>query len=104
MVSRRRTAPWHMPVLLLGLGLTIYFAVHASTGRFGYEARDRLQNAQAVLAFEIKGLEAQRDRLHHTVGLLRTDPPDADSVTSAARETLGFVHRDDQVKIVPLAE
>jgi cell division protein FtsB len=82
-------------VLLACLTSSAYFGYHALHGRHGIEARDRLVERANLLDFEIKSLEAVRDKLKRDVALLSPDRPDADLVEEIARDVLGYVHPQD---------
>jgi cell division protein FtsB len=82
-------------VLLACLTSSAYFGCHALHGRHGIEARDRLVERANLLDFEIKSLEAVRDKLKRDVALLSPDRPDADLVEEIARDVLGYVHPQD---------
>lgn len=93
----RRARLRQVPVLLLCLGLTAYFAYHTVKGRHGLEARDMYLERESALEFEIQSLEAVRAKLERDVALLRPDLPDPDFVEEVAREVLGFAHPDDRI-------
>ena len=95
----RQSRPRQITVLLLCLGMTVYFAHHAFNGRHGLEARSRLTERSALLEFEIKSLEAVRAKLERDVALLTPQLADPDIVEEVARDVLGFVHPDDRMVI-----
>lgn len=84
-------------MVLGGLLLTWYFAYHAVYGRYGMLARARLLDQSALLAIEMKELDARRKALEREVRLLAPEAPDPGLVEEIARETLGYVHRGDQI-------
>ena len=86
----RRWLPGQVLVLLVCLCLTGYFAYHAKFGRYGFEARSQLVSHRTLLDFEIKSLEANRQRLKHDVTLLSDHTPHPDIIDEIARVDLGF--------------
>ena len=79
------------------LSATAYFAYHIRYGRHGLEVRSRLKEREALLDFEIKGLESVRAKLAHDVALLSPEVPDSDLVEETARDVLGYVRPNERI-------
>jgi cell division protein FtsB len=86
-----------LPVSLLCLGLTAYFAYHAIHGRHGFETRTRLIERSEILEFEVKSLEAVRAKLERDVALLSPEIPHPDLVEETARDVLGLAKPGDRL-------
>jgi cell division protein FtsB len=91
-------ARWDQLLMLAAcLSATAYFADHIRYGHHGLEARSRLKEREALLDFEIKGLESVRGKLAHDVALLSPEVPDSDLVEETARDVLGYVRPDERI-------
>ena len=88
------------PVLLIALGLAVYFGYHTIQGRHGLEARSSLINRASVLDTEIRALEAVRSRIERETALLSESNPDADFVEEIARDMLGFAKPGERIIVV----
>lgn len=97
----RRKPVRQIPVLLICIGATAYFAHHAIHGRHGLEARNKLIERSQLVEFEISSLEGVRARLERDVRLLRPDIPDADLSEEVAREVLGFAYPSETILTRP---
>jgi cell division protein FtsB len=86
-----------LTVVLCCAAVTIYFAHHALSGRYGLEARNQLMERSNLLDFEISSLEAVRSKLARDVALLSPELPDQDLVEDVARDVLGFARPDDRI-------
>ena len=89
-----------LTVVLLCLGLAVYFSYHAVQGRHGLETRLRLSEKARLLGEQLTGLEAVLSHLRRDVALLQDNHLDADSLDEAARSVLGYAAEGDI--IVPL--
>ncbi len=93
MVTRGRRSP----VLLMCLGLTVYFGFHAVQGKHGLEARARLLSRSVRLDKDLRALEAVRLGLEREVALLAEPRPHPDYVEELARELLGYARPRDLI-------
>ncbi len=85
-------------LVLLGCAIiSAYFIHHAINGKHGFEARTRLTERTAVLAREIRSLEAVQARLRRDVSLLASDPPWRDMTEEIAQRDLGLAYPTDVV-------
>ena len=84
-------------MLLVCLGLTLYFGLHALVGKHGFEARSSLLSRAAALEKELGALDAVRSRLERETALLSEATPDADYVEEIARSLLGYAKPGDLV-------
>ena len=89
------------PVLLMCLGLTIYFGFHAVQGKHGLEARSRLLSRSSKLEQDLRALEAVRLGLEREVALLSETAPNPDFVEELARELLGYARPRDLILLEP---
>ncbi len=96
--NRRMRRPLRSFLVLLGCAIiSAYFIHHAINGKHGFEARTRLTERTAVLAREIRSLEAAQARLRRDVGLLASDPPWRDMTEEIAQRDLGLAYPTDVV-------
>lgn len=77
-----------LSVTFVCLALLGYFAWHASNGPRGFVYRDTLDLRAASLQTEFAGVQRDRVRLEHKVGLLRPDSIDPDLLDELARSQL----------------
>jgi cell division protein FtsB len=84
-------------VVLLCLGLAVYFGYHAIKGRHGFEAHLRLSARERALNEQLAGLEAVLSTLRRDVALLQDRHLDEDSLDEAARSVLGYAGDGDVV-------
>lgn len=82
---------------LIGLGLVLYFGVHAVQGDRGLTALSALQAQHAERAAEAAVVAAQRAELESRVALLRSDSIDPDMLEERARLLLNFAQADEWV-------
>ena len=87
-------------MLLIAIGLAVYFGYHTIQGRHGLEARSRLIERASVLDTEIRALEAVRSRLEREIALLDERAPDPDFVEEIARDMLGFAKPGERIIVV----
>jgi len=97
----RRTRARRLAAIGFCVAATAYFGYHGIHGRYGLDARSKLIDRRAALAFERDGLEALRADLARDVALLSPDAPDSDLVEEIARDVLGFAYPQDRVIIAP---
>ena len=96
--NRRMRRPLRSFSVLLGCAVvSAYFIHHAISGKHGFEARTRLTERTAVLAREIRSLEAAHARLRRDVDLLAVDPPRRDMTEEIAQRDLGLAYPGDLV-------
>lgn len=103
MVSRTR-----LKTILTGAALYLiaalmigYFGVNAYTGKYGLNARERLDQEASALSAEVGRLKTERAIWERRVALLRTDNIDPDMLDERARAQLNYVHPRDLIRIVP---
>lgn len=84
MQSRR----FDFSVSLVCLALLGYFAWHANEGPRGYGYHDSLEAKASLLQDEFDGIQQNRVRLEHKVGLLRPESLDPDMLDEMARASL----------------
>jgi cell division protein FtsB len=86
-----------LTVVLLCLGLAVYFSYHAFKGRHGLEARLALSAKAQVLHERLASLEIMLSHLKHDVTLLQDEHLDQDLLDEAARSVLGYSAEGDIV-------
>ena len=86
-------------VVLLCLGLAVYFGYHAIKGRHGFEAHLRLSARERALNEQLASLEAVLSTLKRDVALLQDKHLDEDSLDEAARSVLGYAGDGDVVML-----
>lgn len=74
-----------------------YFAWYAWKGPRGYIYQDQLQGKLAMLDGKFAGVQQQRVRLEHKVGLLRPESIDPDILDEMARSQLQMAKPGDLV-------
>ncbi len=72
-----------------------YFAHHSVDGRYGSEARVRVDAALADAQVRLDTLKAQRKNIEHQVALLRSGSIERDTLDEHARQTLGLISPND---------
>ena len=92
-----RSRFWQTLVSLVCIALMTYFAYHAINGRFGLEARSRLQSRIELLERQLARLEADRKRLGRNIALLDRDKLDPDMLDEQARRLLSFSYPDELI-------
>ena len=94
--NRRMRRPLRSFLVLLGCAvISAYFIHHAINGKHGFEARTRLIERTAVLAREIRSLEAVHARMRRDVDLLGHEPPSRDLTEEIAQRDLGLAYPGD---------
>ena len=88
-------------VVLLCMGLAIYFGYHAIKGRHGLEAHLRLSAKERALQGKLVGLEAVLSHLKRDAALLGDEHLDEDSLDEAARSSLGYAADAEIVMLAP---
>ncbi|TAK50072.1 MAG: septum formation initiator family protein [Xanthobacteraceae bacterium] len=103
MVSRTR-----LRSILTGLALYLiaalmigYFGINAYTGKYGLNARERLDQEAANLTTEVTRLKTEHAIWERRVALLRSDSIDPDMLDERARAQLNYAHQRDLVRILP---
>ena len=103
MVSRTRlrsiltgVALYTIAALMIG-----YFGINAYTGKYGLNARERLDQEAATLTAELTRLKTERMLWERRVASLRADNIDPDMLDERARAQLNYAHPRDLVRIVP---
>ena len=77
--------------------VSAYFAHHSFDGRYGSEARVRVEAALADAQARLDTLKAQRQNIDHKVALLRSGSIERDTLDEHARNTLGMIGPNDVV-------
>ncbi len=95
-IPRRRFA-WQLAAFTVAVGLAGYFGYHTLWGRYGLETRRELLSRSTVLEFEAATLNSARKALQRDIGLLNSDPPDADIIGELARDHLGYADPSDRI-------
>ena len=72
-----------------------YFAHHSLDGRYGSEARVRVDAALAGAQARLDTLKAQHKNIDHKVALLRSGSIERDTLDEHARHTLGMISPND---------
>ena len=97
--------------LLLPLGLYCvagvvgsYFVWHGVNGQRGLKAGEEFEQKLAELRMERDLLKLQRMHLESRIALVKGETVDADILDEQARKTLGRVHRNDVVILLPPRE
>jgi cell division protein FtsB len=72
-----------------------YFAHHSVDGRYGSEARVRVDAALADAQARLDTLKAQRKNIEHKVALLRSGSIERDTLDEHARRSLGLISPND---------
>ena len=86
---------WIVPVICAVV--CAYFAHHSFDGRYGSEARVRVEAALADAQARLDTLKAQRQIIDHKVALLRSGSIERDTLDEHARNTLGLIGPNDVV-------
>ncbi len=86
---------WIVPVICLTV--SAYFAHHSVDGRYGSEARMRVDAALADAQARLDTLKSQRQIIDHKVALLRSGSIERDTLDEHARNTLGLIGPNDVV-------
>jgi cell division protein FtsB len=84
-------------VPVICLVVCAYFAHHSIDGRYGSEARVRVDAALADAQARLDTLKAQRQIIDHKVALLRSGSIERDTLDEHARNTLGMTGPNDVV-------
>ncbi len=96
MHERRNNRRLQITVALICLSAVGYFAAHATQGRHGFYARERLIERASLLQAEIERLAGLRARLAIDVALLNSDTPDSDLVEELAADLFGVMRSGDR--------
>lgn len=89
---------WIVPVI--SIIVCAYFAHHSIDGRFGSDARVRVDAALADAQARLDTLKTQRKIIDHKVALLRSGSIERDTLDEHARQTLGLIGPNDVVVLV----
>ena len=84
-------------VPVICLVVSAYFAHHSFDGRYGSEARVRVDAALVDAQARLDTLKAERKIIDHKVALLRSGSIERDTLDEHARQTLGLIGPNDVV-------
>jgi len=86
---------------VLAACMVAYFAYHALHGDRGFYAWIMLKQERAQALATAETVAAERARLEHRVGLLRSDHLDPDLLEERAQATLNYGAADDHIIFLP---
>lgn len=103
MVIRKRLRAFLIPLALYVVSSAVvgYFVYHANSGRRGLEAKKSLKSDILLLSEQLDALKKERGEWERRIALMRDTEIDRDLLEERVRETLGRVHRNDLVIMVP---
>ena len=93
----RRRMKWQSWLLVVSIGLAIYFGYHAVNGSRGLLASKEKSDELATAERKLATLQNDRTRLERRVQRLRPESLDPDLIDELARETLSLVEADDVI-------
>ena len=93
----RRRMKWQSWLLLVGVGLAVYFGYHAVNGSRGLFASEQKQEELEVLERRLAVLRDERTELERRVHRLRPGSLDPELIDELARETLSMVEAEDVI-------
>jgi cell division protein FtsB len=96
-LQRKRHNRERFIVPALSLILCAYFAHHSVDGRYGSDARQKIDVALAETQARLDQLRATRAELEHKVALMKTGTIERDTLDGFAREKLGYIGASDVV-------
>ncbi len=105
MVIQTRFRAIAYPLVLYALSASIggYFIWHAMNGERGLKTRVANKAKIAELSSELDGLRAEHRSLERKAGMLQTNSVDRDLLDEEARLSLGRLHRNEVVILLPKA-
>jgi cell division protein FtsB len=95
--QKKRNNRDRLIVPVISLVVCAYFAHHSLDGRYGSEARVRVDAALADAQARLTTLKAERQIIDHKVALLRSGSIERDTLDEHARQTLGLIGASDVV-------
>jgi cell division protein FtsB len=95
--SWRLQLRWRSSLVIIGLGLFLYFGYHAVNGSRGLLASQQLSTELATAEKELAALEAEHADLAWKVRHLRHDAVDPDLLDELARDSLSLVEPMDVI-------
>src|SRR3954466_13628506 len=103
MVSRARLKSILTGLALYAMAAAIvgYFGVNAFSGKYGLNARQKLDQEIVALTGELAQLKRERARNEQRVSLLRSAKIDPDMLDERARFQLDYVNPRDLVRTIP---
>lgn len=93
----RRRMKWQSWLLVVSIGLAIYFGYHAVNGSRGLLASKEKSGELAAAEKKLATLQGERIQLERRVQRLRPESLDPDLIEELARETLSLVEADDVI-------
>lgn len=88
---------WQSWLLVVSIGLAIYFGYHAVNGNRGLLASEEKAEELALAEKTLKRLQDERMRLERRVERLRPESLDPDLIDELARETLSMIESEDVI-------
>ena len=93
----RRRIKWQSWLLVVGIGLAVYFGDHAVNGSRGYWAFQEKEQELSAVERKLAVLQDERRRLERRVERLRPESLDPDLVDELARDMLSMAEADDVI-------
>ncbi|MGH1481294.1 MAG: FtsB family cell division protein [Geminicoccales bacterium] len=93
----RRRFRWQSWLVIIGMGLAVYFGYHAVNGDRGLLASQQLEQKLRSAEKRLARIEQDRLRLERRVKRLRPSTLDPDLIDELARETLTMMESDDVI-------
>ncbi|NJR13197.1 MAG: septum formation initiator family protein [Phyllobacteriaceae bacterium] len=90
-LQRKRHNRDRFIVPVITLIASVYFAHHSVDGRYGSDARQKVEAALADTQARLSTLQAARSEIEHKVALLKTGTIERDTLDEHARKTLGLI-------------
>jgi cell division protein FtsB len=88
---------WQFWLLVVGVGLAVYFCYHAVNGSRGYWAFQEKEQELLSVERKLAVLQDERQRLERRVERLRSESLDPDLIDELARDMLSMAETDDLI-------
>ena len=100
---RTRLRAYYIPIAFYAFSALVssYFVWHALNGQRGLKTRDEYTQRVADLQTTLEGLREERGRWRHKIELVRGEEIDRDVLEEQARVSLGRMHKNEVVILVP---
>jgi cell division protein FtsB len=92
-----RRMKWQSWLVIVGLGLAVYFCYHAVNGSRGYWAFQEREQELLTVERKLAVLQDERRRLERRVERLRPESLDPDLIDELARDMLSMAEADDVI-------
>jgi cell division protein FtsB len=102
--QKKRNNRDRLIVPVISLVVCAYFAHHSLDGRYGSQARVRVDAALADAQARLDTLKTQHQNIDHKVALLRSGSIERDTLDEHARNTLGLIGPNDVVVLAGVKE